>query len=187
MSNERNVLKGFCKRLVALDMDIFGLKKKPAMDADKWITVKPNGKENTGRPVLIDGETGEIKGGMGGKFTGKNIKEAKSTPAMAKTSGNKNSGEMKSLVDKYNKAKKLEEMQKQAEQEGNHKKAYRLQSEIANSWVDFSNDLKEAPDDIKKHFDGWKHNKEINIPTEGSASTPDFSPEAIKDRAAKNS
>ena len=37
-------------------------------DADKWITVKPNGEENKGRPVLIDGETGTVKAGMGGKF-----------------------------------------------------------------------------------------------------------------------
>lgn len=46
-----------------------------AQDADKWITVKPNGEENKGRPVLIDGESGTIKGGMGGKFTGKNIRQ----------------------------------------------------------------------------------------------------------------
>lgn len=49
-----------------------------ANDADKWITVHPggkgpraNGKGNKGgTPVLIDGETGRVKGGMGGKFTG---------------------------------------------------------------------------------------------------------------------
>lgn len=48
-----------------------------AMDADKWITVKPNGESNTGRPVLIDGETGEVKAGMGGKFNGQKISEAR--------------------------------------------------------------------------------------------------------------
>ena len=48
-----------------------------AMDSDKWITVKPNGENNTGRPVLIDGETGEIKAGMGGKFNGQKISEAR--------------------------------------------------------------------------------------------------------------
>lgn len=48
-----------------------------AMDADKWITVKPNGEGKTGRPVLIDGETGEIKAGMGGKFNGQKISEAR--------------------------------------------------------------------------------------------------------------
>ena len=48
-----------------------------AMDADKWITVKPNGEGKTGRPVLIDGETGEVKAGMGGKFNGQKISEAR--------------------------------------------------------------------------------------------------------------
>lgn len=48
-----------------------------AEDADKWITVKPNGPDNVGSPVLI-GENGEIKGGMGGKFNGQKIGEKKS-------------------------------------------------------------------------------------------------------------
>ena len=46
-----------------------------AQDADRWITVKPNGEEEKGRPVLIESETGEIKAGMGGKFTGKKLSE----------------------------------------------------------------------------------------------------------------
>ena len=41
-----------------------------AEDEDRWITVKPNGEENKGRPVKID-ENGEIKAGMGSKFKGK--------------------------------------------------------------------------------------------------------------------
>lgn len=52
-------------------------KNRIAQDADKWITVKPNGKQNAGRPVLIDDRTGEIKGGMGGKFNGERISEAR--------------------------------------------------------------------------------------------------------------
>ena len=45
-------------------------------DADKWITVKPHGdKEGSGRAVLIDDETGEIKAGMGNKFVGQNIRQ----------------------------------------------------------------------------------------------------------------
>lgn len=39
---------------------------------DRWITVHPNGANNTGRPALID-ENGTIKAGMGGKFNGRNI------------------------------------------------------------------------------------------------------------------
>ena len=44
-------------------------------EADKWITVKPNGTENKGAHVKIDGESGEVKAGMGGKFTGQKISE----------------------------------------------------------------------------------------------------------------
>lgn len=46
---------------------------KLALDDPKWITVHPNGKENKGRPALLDSETGEVLGGMGGKFNGKHI------------------------------------------------------------------------------------------------------------------
>lgn len=51
-----------------------------AQDEAKWITVHPNGKGMTkggdkakGQPVLIEGSTGEILGGMGGKFNGRHI------------------------------------------------------------------------------------------------------------------
>lgn len=47
--------------------------KAPGMDENKWITVHPNGPDNEGRPALIDGESGEVKGGMGGKFTGEKV------------------------------------------------------------------------------------------------------------------
>lgn len=43
---------------------------------DKWITVKPNGENAKGRPVLL-GENGEIKAGMGGKFNGQKLSEAR--------------------------------------------------------------------------------------------------------------
>lgn len=46
-------------------------------DKDKWITVHPNGAENKGSHVKIDGETGEIKAGMGGKFNGDKITEVR--------------------------------------------------------------------------------------------------------------
>lgn len=63
-----------------------------AQDTAKWITVHPNGsgknqagKSIKGRHVLIDGESGIVLGGMGGKFTGKSIssvsKKAKAAPA----------------------------------------------------------------------------------------------------------
>lgn len=64
-------------RALACDaMDIVG-----SMD-DDWITVKPNGPEHKGRPVLIDGE-GKIKAGMGGKFNGSKISEYKKNKEQA--------------------------------------------------------------------------------------------------------
>lgn len=39
---------------------------------DRWITVRPNGPDATGRPALID-ESGTIKAGMGGKFNGRSL------------------------------------------------------------------------------------------------------------------
>lgn len=41
---------------------------KLALDADRWVTTKPENRK--GRHVLINGETGEIKAGLGGKFNG---------------------------------------------------------------------------------------------------------------------
>jgi len=51
---------------------------KLALDKAEWITVHPNGKENKGRPALIDSTTGQVLGGMGGKFNGKHISIANS-------------------------------------------------------------------------------------------------------------
>ena len=71
-------------RMAALDSaeqwlqnEVLKMRRKKAMDAkDRWITVKPNGEENKGRHVKIDGETGEIKAGMGGRYNGQKISEA---------------------------------------------------------------------------------------------------------------
>ena len=56
-----------------------------AQDAAQWITVHPGGKGmkangkgmKKGTPVLIDDQTGQVLGGMGGKFTGQHISEAR--------------------------------------------------------------------------------------------------------------
>ena len=70
------------------------------MDADRWITVKPNGPDAKGSPVLI-GENGEIKAGMGGKFNGKHISKAKnittSEQEKSKTPKQYNNEELPSL------------------------------------------------------------------------------------------
>ena len=72
-------------RMAALDSaekwlqnEVLKMRRKKAMDAkDRWITVKPNGEENKGRHVKIDGKTGEIKAGMGGKHKGEKINAIK--------------------------------------------------------------------------------------------------------------
>lgn len=56
-----------------------------AQDEARWITVHPNGKgEGKGRPALIDSESGAVLGGMGGKFNGKKITEARSAKSGSK-------------------------------------------------------------------------------------------------------
>ena len=67
-------------------------------DADKWITVHPHG--GTGTPALI-GEDGTVKGGMGGKFNGKNIKDAHGTKKFT-------SGETNAETEARNKPQKRE-------------------------------------------------------------------------------
>ena len=56
---------------------LYARRKKLTCDEAKWITVKPNGPQHTGRPALIDSATGEVLGGMGGKFTGRHISAIK--------------------------------------------------------------------------------------------------------------
>lgn len=51
--------------------------RRLAQDASQWITVKPNGQEHKGRPVLIDSESGEILGGAGGKLNGQKVGDLK--------------------------------------------------------------------------------------------------------------
>ena len=62
--------KAFVRLFFAYLADRHGIK---TTDDDKWITVKPNGEDAKGRHVLIDGDTGEVKAGMGGKYNGQNI------------------------------------------------------------------------------------------------------------------
>ena len=60
-----------------LQNEVLKMRRKKAMDAkERWITVHPNGAENKGRKVKIDGKTGEIKAGMGGRYNGQKISEA---------------------------------------------------------------------------------------------------------------
>ena len=63
---------------------IYAHDKAISSDEPKWITVHPhgkgainkNGEDIKGTPVLLESETGEVLGGMGGKYNGVHISEA---------------------------------------------------------------------------------------------------------------
>ena len=94
---EQDILTTFCKRLVALDFDIFGIAK----DEAKWITVHPNGPDAKGRPVLIDEESGKVLGGMGGKFNGETLSKKKSSTSSKQSSPKKLSQGQIDAIDYY--------------------------------------------------------------------------------------
>ena len=56
---------------------------EPRMDAEHWISAHPNGPHSDGTPLLIEGEGGnyKIKGGAGGKLTGKEVKPSSMSKA----------------------------------------------------------------------------------------------------------
>ena len=117
-------------RMAALDSaekwlqnEVLKMRRKKAMDAkDRWITVKPNGEENKGRHVKIDGETGEIKAGMGGRFNGQKISEARKSFVGARI-------DSYSKLAERNKKAKERELASQAEKEATKKGA--LKKEIS--------------------------------------------------------
>lgn len=112
-------------RMAALDSaeqwlqnEVLKMRRKKAMDAkDRWITVKPNGEENKGRHVKIDGETGEIKAGMGGRYNGQKISEARKSFTGARI-------DSYSKLAERNKKAKERELASQTEKEKTNAKVY---------------------------------------------------------------
>ena len=117
-------------RMAALDSaerwlqnEVLKMRRKKAMDAkDRWITVKPNGEEHKGRHVKIDSETGEIKAGMGGRYNGQKISEARKSFTGARI-------DSYSKLAERNKKAKERELASQAEKEATKKDA--LKKEIS--------------------------------------------------------
>ena len=111
-------------RMAALDSaekwlqnEVLKMRRKKAMDAkDRWITVKPNGEENKGRHVKIDGETGEIKAGMGGRYNGQKISEASKSFVGARITSQQR--------ENANKKAKERELASQAKKEKTNAKVY---------------------------------------------------------------
>ena len=60
---------------VAFGQGVVHSQRQLTQDDAKWITVKPHGENAKGRPALIDSESGQILGGMGGKFNGAKIEK----------------------------------------------------------------------------------------------------------------
>ena len=68
----------FMADLLGLSVEQYAARKvksSPGQQMFDWITVHPNGAGTKGVPVMIDKKTGEIGGGMGGKFNGMKIGE----------------------------------------------------------------------------------------------------------------
>lgn len=128
-------------------------------DAPQWITVHPNGPGTTGTHVQIEGTTGEVLAGMGGKFNGKHIsavekggkneqvgadavirrqkaqaaekKAAASKPASTPTGTSKPAGKPE--------AKKAPEAEKATESSSSFKKE--IQEEWKEAYAKISNDI----------------------------------------------
>ena len=127
-------------------------KKKLAQDDAKWITVHPNGQGHKGRPALIDTASGEVLGGMGGKFNGRHISAVKRGHEQAGAQMNVN--RMNHKADMMNnqkigftsKTSKDIEKQKIAERSNEYMKRY-----IQNSTREI-NKLDNLSDEEKKQF-----------------------------------
>ena len=127
MDKDRHTLDLFCRKIAKLGIDIFNPCKEMALDESKWITVHPGGKgmkkdgsgEKGGTPVLIDDATGEIKGGMGGKYTGQRIHEIRKdfvgpkSPTAAQKEQQRNEEAQKAGSDPNSLLNKVKELGKQ--------------------------------------------------------------------------
>lgn len=127
-------------------------KKKLAQDDAKWITVHPNGQGHKGRPALIDTSSGEVLGGMGGKFNGRHISAVKRGHEQAGAQMNVNRINHKAdmmnnqKIGFTNKTSKDIEKQKIAERSNEYMKRY-----IQNSTREI-NKLDNLSDEEKKQF-----------------------------------
>lgn len=127
-------------------------KKKLAQDDAKWITVHPNGQGHKGRPALIDTSSGEVLGGMGGKFNGRHISAVKRGHEQAGAQMNVNRMNHKAdmmnnqKIGFTNKTSKDIEKQKIAERSNEYMKGY-----IQNSTREI-NKLDNLSDEEKKQF-----------------------------------
>lgn len=136
-------------------------KKKLAQDDAKWITVHPNGQGHKGRPALIDTSSGEVLGGMGGKFTGRHISSVKRGHEQAGAQMNVNRMNHKSdmmnnqKIGFTNKTSKDIEKQKIAERSNMYMQRYQKNS------AEQINKLDNLTDEEKKQFIAQLKNPDV--------------------------
>lgn len=120
-------------------------------DGDRWITVHPNGKENKGTPVKLDEATGEVKAGMGGKFNGQRISEARksfSGPRITQTQRNERKAEIPPETNGKQRLHDLLEGGRKWEK-GNHSRTYFNTDDLAKSLgLTFTKDKKNRADSV---------------------------------------
>lgn len=136
-------------------------KKKLAQDDAKWITVHPNGQGHKGRPALIDTSSGEVLGGMGGKFNGRHISAVKRGHEQAGAQMNVNRINHKSdmmnnqKIGFTNKTSKDIERQKIAERSNMYMQRYQKNS------AEQINKLDNLTDEEKKQFIAQLKNPDV--------------------------
>lgn len=161
-------------RAFALGMAFHG-ECKVAQDAAEWITVHPNGKGMTksgakakGRPVLIEGSTGEVLGGMGGKFNGRHIS------AVSKRGKNEQHSAQQAInyyknKDKYEKAREAKRNQTSGKTYESifRKEDFRVKKETQNAVLVHFTDFSEEPwfdgDDKRWDRDVWLPKSQIQL------------------------
>ncbi len=136
-------------------------KKKLAQDDAKWITVHPNGQGHKGRPALIDTSSGEVLGGMGGKFNGRHISAVKRGHEQAGAQMNVNRMNHKAdmmnnqKIGFTNKTSKDIERQKIAERSNMYMQRYQKNS------AEQINKLDNLTDEEKKQFIAQLKNPDV--------------------------
>lgn len=111
---------------------------------DSWITVHPNGKEVKGSRVLL-GESGEVKGGLGGKFTGRHISEVKGRAKSGSSSSGGTSSARARLPDGQEEFSTPLKIQRETEKAyGVENPDYKQAQEILSMYPDTSDGRSEA-------------------------------------------
>lgn len=140
------------------------LRKLMAEDGDKWITIHPNGQGNKGHHIMIDEETGEVKGGLG-ELNGIKIQNISRESKAARATGDLFGGEgMKEARAKHR--KELQERKEgRAEIVNAGEKAFRDdQKKTGNKSINFAKTMVKSAEENLASLKAQKYSyrKDIN-------------------------